>query len=294
MRAGLAAVSADVAAGAACVEAYALEHNAASLAAAAAANGDARAAATAFKALARAPFHGGPAILYAGGTVDVAMATFHRIMGAEWRALEAAPRPGPRERTACLAGGHEAATTVWRLGRALAACARASRAALRGNATGQARDVVAAARARAAAGAAVDAVSTAAAAVPPELVTLPGPPPGLYACDHEGLAAAAVAAARARLALLDDDPARAARILAPAVAAADVAAPYFEPPRHAWPLAPCLGWALLAAGDAGGAERAFRADLAVRASNLGACWACPWPAPRWGTLLGPQTRLPRQ
>ena len=265
VRAGLAAIAADEAVGAACVEAYAVEHNAVSLASAAAANGDANAEAAALRALERLPFHGGPAMLYAGGTVDVATATFHRIMAADWRALETAPRPGPLDRTPCLAGGREAATVAWALGRALAACARAQRAAVRGNATGQARD--AAARARAAAGAAVDAVATAAAAVPPDPITLPGPSPGLYACEHEAVAAAAVAAATARLALLDGDPASAATILGPAVTAADVDGPYYEPPRHMWPLAPCLGWALLAARDADGAERAFRGDLAVRPSN---------------------------
>ena len=253
VRAGRAALAADRAAAGACVEAYAVEHNAASLVAAANANGDREAAAEAAAFLADAPRVAGPALLYANGTADVATLTYHRIQFADWGALAREEAPGPAARTQCLGGGREAATVAHALGVALAAAARA----------GPGASEVALAPVRAA----VAALDAAAAAVPPEPRTHPGPPPGLYACEHVSMASVAVAVGRARLAALEGRAGDAVAALAAAVAT-QAALPYFEPPRHPWHVAPCLGWLqLTAAGDAGGAEATFRADLAARPAN---------------------------
>ena len=295
VRSGLAAIAADEAAGRACVEAYAVEHNAVSLASAASANGDAHAEAAALRALARLPFHGGPAMLYAGGTVDVATVSFHRIMAADWRSLETAPRPGPRERTACLAGGREAATVAWTLGRALAACARAQRAAVRGNATGQARDVVAAARARARPRAPRSTRSP-----PPRQPSLPTPPP----C--RGHHPACTRANTGRWPRRPSPPrprggrlSRATRSARPPSSPPPSprptsTAPTMSPPatrgrwRRAWG-GPC--WP---AGTRRARRPRFGQTCQSAPPTRGGCWACPWPAPRWETPLVRQTRLPRR
>ena len=254
VRAGRRALAADTHLASACVESYAVEHNAAALAHAADLGGDKGASAAAAAFAASAPDKAGPALAYAGETREATLSVWRTVLFADWGALRSLPPLTPRSRGLCLVGGRAWAGAARAWGQGMAAAARVARAEAGGR-----RD----ASTRAALATAVAALDAAIAAVPPEPITVPGPPPGLYSCGHETIAPRLARVVAARVAVLDGDFASAARTLT-SLADEEAADPYMEPPRTPFPARPCAGWAAVKAGDLEGAEAQFRADLAER------------------------------
>ena len=250
--AGRRALRADALLGAACVESYAVEHNAAALAHAANLGGDVEAAQAAAAFAAAAPDTAGPALLYAGDTREATLPVWRGVLFGDWASLRALPPLAPTSRGLCLAGGRAFAGAVRAWGRAMAAAAAVARA-----------DDPAS---RAALAAALAALDAAVASVPPEPVTAPGPAPGLYSCGHVPIARRLARLAAARVAVLDGKPGVASAALA-ALADEEAGDPYMEPPRSPFPARPCAGWAALKAGDVAGAERQFKGDLAERPAH---------------------------
>ena len=194
------------------------------------------------------------------------------------------------ERGLCVAGGAEFAAAMKAAASALelaAAAGKAAAAGLGGGGGGGGGDEPsAAAAALSLAEAAVRRAEGLAASLAPEPRTRPGGGPyGIYACGHGEVAGGLAALARARLLLArgggggsgagaaaDDDDKRTAAARAAAAALEQhellqFRSAYMEPPRSQVPLAPCLGYLLLRAGDFGAAARAFRRDLASRPAN---------------------------
>ena len=200
------------------------------------------------------------------------------------------PPPPSNERGLCVAGGAEFAAAMKAAASALElaaaaekeAAATAAAAAGLGGRGGSGDEPSAFSLAEAA----VRRAEGLAASLAPEPRTRPGGGPyGIYACGHGEVAGGLAALARARLLLArgggggsgagaaaDDDDKRTAAARAAAAALEQhellqFRSAYMEPPRSQVPLAPCLGYLLLRAGDFGAAARAFRRDLASRPAN---------------------------
>lgn len=190
----------------------------------------------------------------------------------------------PNERGLCVAGGAEFAAAMKAAASALELAAAAEKAAAGLGAAGGAGggEQSSAAAALSLAEAAVRSAEALAASLAPEPRMRPGGGPyGIYACGHGEVAGGLAALARARLLLArggagarktsaDDDDEAAARAAARALERHELVqsrSAYMEPPRSQVPLAPCLGYLLLRAGDPEAAARAFRRDLAARPAN---------------------------
>ena len=248
--AGQRAMRGDARLAAACVESYAVEHNAAAVAHAANLGGDVAASAAAAAWAGRAVDAGGPALAYAGGTREATLPAWAAVLFADWARVRALPPLTPASRGLCVGGGREFAGAVRAWADAMAAAAAVARGS-------QPRPALAAALA---------ALQAAAAAVPPEPPTAPGPAPGIYACAHTVIASRLLRSARARADWLDGRRGEAAAVLA-ALAEEEAGDGYMEPPRSPFPARPCAGWAAMGAGDVGRAEAHFAADLAERPNH---------------------------
>ena len=188
--------------------------------------------------------------------------------------LSPAPSSSSNERGLCVAGGAEFAAAMKAAASALELAAAADEKVGGGGGLSLAE-------------AAVERAESSPLRSPPSRRTRPGGGPGIYACGHREVASGFAALARARLLLLvvsaaaegrsgNDDENDGEKAAARARAAAEVLEPhelsqwrsaYMEPPRSQLPLAPCLGYLYLRAGDFDRAAEAFRRDLRARPAN---------------------------
>jgi hypothetical protein len=106
--AGIAASAADDALARACVESYAVEHNAAALVFAANACGRRRVAAAQAARLARSAEALGPALAYAGGTVEVTLGVATEVLFADWGAIRRRRLGGARAAPGAAVEGGQA------------------------------------------------------------------------------------------------------------------------------------------------------------------------------------------
>lgn len=185
-----------------------------------------------------------------------------------------------KERGLCVPGGAEFAAAMKAAASALELAAAAEKigGGIGGGGGGKVDSSLAEAAVRHA-----EELASALAAEPP---TRPGGGPGIYACGNREVASGFAALARARLLLVsaaaegksgnekeqenDGEKAAAARAAAKVLEKHELSqsrTSYMEPPRSQLPLAPCLGYLHLRAGDFDQAAEAFRRDLRARPAN---------------------------
>eukprot|EP00884_Botryococcus_braunii_P021274 jgi/Botrbrau1/7830/Bobra.9_2s0011.1 len=159
-----------------------------------------------------------------------------------------------------VVGGHEYATVVWHYVRTLAYAGKAM--ASRGQ-----KRVNDAASWDSLAHEEMESLKIAEEKVPEEATTVPGDPPGIYACDYKTLARIMKSVAASRLALLHGRKQEAVGLMQKAVSLEDHMG-YMEPPRLYQPMRQCLAYLLLTVlNKPTEAEQEYRQDLKEYPSN---------------------------